>query len=317
MMQARGHEVILYWSEDSDSSSEVVSCISKAEQMQLGFHGPEDYLKADFDHTKPLFSLFNANVIEALNERIEPKDYLLLSMGASHQPVIDAFPKHLRVEYGIGYSGISMSTFRVFESVAWRHFVSGIYELDGQFYDEVIPNYFDISQFPTPPSEPDDYFLYIGRLTTRKGYQIAVDACQSTQSRLKIAGVGDIPSYGEYQGMVGPEQRGELMANAVGVFTPTLYIGPFEGVSVEANICGTPVITTDWGSYSENVIEGFNGFRCKSMRDFRRAMDLCVDVDRQAIREWAIERFSTESVGAQYEEYFERLATLWGPGFYG
>jgi len=315
-MVARGHEVIIYGSEDNDSAGEMVTCITKAQQSELGFNGPEDYLGADFDPNKPLFALFNQNVIKALHERIEPRDFILLSMGISQQPVIDEFPSHIRVEYGIGYSGISMSTFHVFESVAWRHFVYGVYQLDGQFYDEVIPNYFDVTQFPAPPSEPDDYYLYIGRLIERKGYSIAVEACQERQQRLVIAGHGEPPAYGEYRGTIGPEERGKLMANAIATFTPTLYVGPFEGVSVEANLCGTPVITTDWGSYTENVIEGFNGFRCKSMAEFRRAMDLSHHVDRPAIREWAINKFSADVVARQYEEYFERLSTLWGRGFY-
>lgn len=313
-MVARGHEVIIYGSEDNESAGELVTCITKEQQREMGFHGPEDYQSIDFDPEKPLFANFNERIVEEMKQRAMPKDFILLSMGVSNTPVIKAFPAHLKVEYGIGYTGISFETFKVYESYAWRHFVAGVYDANGQFYDEVIPNYFEVADFP--PSVPEDYYLYMGRLIDRKGYSIAVEACQERQQRLVIAGAGEPPAYGEYKGMVGVEERGELMSKAVALFCPTLYVGPFEGVSVEANMCGTPVITTDWGSYTENVIEGFNGFRCKSMADFRRAMDLAHHVDRQAIREWTIDRFSTEAVAQKYEEYFERLETLWGKGFY-
>lgn len=314
MMGDRGHEVIVYGSEENESSADLVTCITKARQIELGFRGPEDYQGINFDANKPLFSEFNACIIEEMQQRIEPRDFILLSMGTSNMPIIDAFPNHIRVEYGVGYTGIVASTFKVYESYAWRHFVSGVYDTNGQFFDEVIPNYFEVDDFP--PSTPEDYFLYMGRLIERKGYDIAVEACRQRDRRLLLAGLGEIPDYGEYRGMVGTEERGTLMAGAIALFCPTLYVGPFEGVSVEANMCGTPVITTDWGSYTENVIEGFNGFRCRSMKDFHRAMDLAESVDRQAIREWTIERFSTDVVAEQYERYFERLNTLWGQGFY-
>lgn len=43
---------------------------------------------------------------------------------------------------------------------------------DGRFFDAVIPNYFDLDDFPSPEAVRDtpkeDYVLFIGRMILRK-----------------------------------------------------------------------------------------------------------------------------------------------------
>ena len=134
--------------------------------------------------------------------------------------------------------------------------------------------------------------------------------------KLKIAGNGEPPSYGEYVGEVGPVERGELMSKAIAVFVPTIYVEPFGGVHAEANLCGTPVITTDWGVFTETVTNGVNGYRCRTFQEFLDAMEAVKTLDRKKIRKNAQKRFSTKVVAKQYEDYFNRLNLLWGKGFY-
>jgi glycosyltransferase involved in cell wall biosynthesis len=47
-----------------------------------------------------------------------------------------------------------------------------------------------VVQFPFV-EEPEDYYLFMGRLTERKGYQIAVDVCKHLGVKLKLAGQGE------------------------------------------------------------------------------------------------------------------------------
>ncbi len=230
---------------------------------------------------------------------------------------MDAFPDHQVVEFGIGYPR-TVANYRVFESYAWQNYVYGRQGSDGFNYDAVIPNYFETENFPFSKKK-DDYFLFIGRLTGKKGYMTAVEVCKRLDKRLILAGQGDPPDYGEYVGVVGPEERARLMSRAQAVFVPTEYVGPFEGVHVEALLCGTPVITTDFGVFSETVVNGVNGFRCRSLREF---LDAAKEVQnwsmskRYVIRVNAQRRFSTNIVALDYEAYFERLLTLWGDGWY-
>jgi glycosyltransferase involved in cell wall biosynthesis len=198
----------------------------------------------------------------------------------------------------------------------------------------VIPNYFDPEDFPydiANPPKKEDYFLYIGRMITRKGAHIAVEATGVAGAKLKMAGQGFIEvkdgvyksrefevsgKHIEYLGTVGVKERFDLMSKAKAVFVLTQYLGPFEGVQAEANLCGTPVITTDWGCFTENVIDGMNGFRTRTMAEILWAMDNVNTLDRQKIRNFAIKNWSMNRVKWQYQAYFEQLATLWDKGWY-
>lgn len=315
MMKANGHEVYLYASEDNEADvTELVTCITKAQQAEYGHNGPEDYLKIDFNPQLPLWQTFNGNVIKEMGTRVQPQDFICLITGTPAQSIAEAFPANMSVEFGIGYSG-TFAKYRVFESYAWQHYVYGMQNSDAFAFDTVIPNYFDTKDFPFEPVK-DDYYLFIGRLTPKKGFQIAQEVCERLGKRLVVAGPGEFSGYGEYVGVVGPEKRAELMGKALAVFVPTQYIGPFEGVSVEANLCGTPVITTDWGSFVENVTGGFNGYRCRTLQDFMSAAENVKTLDYLAIYDWAHGKFSSDVVSKQYEQYFNRLNTLWGDGWY-
>lgn len=101
------------------------------------------------------------------------------------------------------------------------------------------------------------------------------------------------------------------MAGAKAVFVPTIYVEPFGNVAVEAQGCGTPVITTDWGAFTETVIDGVTGFRCHTFGEFKRAVEKAHTLNSYAIRQHAIRNYSLEVIGEKYERYFERLSLLW------
>jgi glycosyltransferase involved in cell wall biosynthesis len=314
MMKSAGAEVFLYAGEKNSSEcDELISCVSEEERLVAV--GDKHYTEADWGH--PVWGVFNKRVIEAMNTRLKPGDFICVIGGYSHKPIADAFPNNPTVEFGIGYPG-SFSKYRVFESYAWMHMSYGangnIGAVDGQWLDAVIPNQVDSKQFVTRPKE--DYALFVGRLIDRKGYAIAQDVCKKLGKRLILAGPGEQKGYGEFAGEVGPEQRGELMARASMLFTPTVYVEPFGTVTIEAMASGTPVISTDWGAFTETVIEGVTGFRCRTFKEFCDAAITAPTLDSTAIREYALNRFSMETVGGQYVEYFTRLSSVLKDGWY-
>ena len=318
MMKNLGHTVFLYaGASNSAPCDEWITCIT--EEQRLEAVGNNHYSAASFDWNLPHWVEFNNNVIKGIQERLEHKDFICLIAGYASKPIADAFPDELSVEFGIGYGG-SFANFKVFESYAWMHACYGSkvtdpHALDGKFYDTVIPSYIDIKDFPLQET-PDDYYLFIGRLIERKGYQIAVDVCKALGKRLVVAGQGSAPDYGEYVGVVGTEERAKLMGGAIASFVPTIYTEPFGLVVAEAMACGTPVITTDWGAFPENVIQGVTGFRCHTMKEFAAATENVKTLDRTLISEYSKNRYGLDTVGLMYERYFTRLQGLWGKGFY-
>lgn len=335
MMKSLGHRVFLYASEDNDAPcDELITCITKNQQrvMLRANDWKKDFFAIDWKSELPYWTAMNNSAIEGITARVKDRDFICLIGGVCQKPIADAFPNHQSVEFGIGYEGV-FSNFRVFESYAWMHTMYGqMGQKDGRYYDAVIPNYFDPADFPVCEAyEKEDYFLYIGRMISRKGAHIAADVCKRAGVRLVMAGQGvqtnengRIVADGftiegdhvEHVGTVDVKRRGELMSKAQAVIVPTQYIGPFEGVHVESMLCGTPVITTDWGVFTETVDHGKTGFRCRTLGEMLWAMRSVKNLDSAAIRSNAISRWSLDSVRYQYQEYFERLLDLWEKGWY-
>lgn len=324
MMKSLGHTVYVYGSEDFECDyDEALTCITKAEQQDIiGVFGPEDIHKAAFGSELPHWQIFNRRVIQHMNRLIRPKDFICIMGGLGHKPITDAFPEIKACEFGIGYPG-SYLPHRVFEAYAWMHMSYGhqqvLHAALGNNYDRVIPSYFEEELFPFS-EEKDDYFMFIGRMTALKGWRVAVEACEAFGAPLVVAGLGEdaekLPSWVDYRGLVGPKERGELMSRARAIFVPTLYVEPFGSVSAESMMTGTPVLTTDWGAFPELVRQGIDGFRCRTLQQFLDGMEAVDDLDKKAIRDFAMERFGMANVRWQYQDYFEDLYTLWDKGWY-
>lgn len=321
MMHDRGHSVTLYAGEYNEAPCEEhVPCIN--EDMRKIAVGNKHYTEASFDWNLPHWVAFNSNVIEAMDKRIKPKDFICLIAGLAQKPIADVFPEYMSVEFGIGYGG-SFSKYKVFESYAWMHTCYGAqtgqpHACDGNAYHEVIPNYIDINDFPYG-KDKKDYYMFLGRFVDRKGYKIAMEACKIVGADLKLAGPVTEEMkihYGRYIGELGPKERGKFLSEARALFVPTQYIEPFGTVAIEAMACGTPVITSDWGAFTETVINGVNGYRCRVLQDYIDAMKAVKKLSPYKIRKYAVETYGLKSIGLRYELYFNRLMTLWDKGWY-
>lgn len=318
MMDGLGHEVYLYAGPESEANcAEHIPCISEPERAAS--HGAQHFIHASFDYALPHWRKFNATAIAEIRKRASPHDFLCVIGGRAHKEIADALPHMLAVEFSIGYGG-TFAPYRIWESRAWQHTCYGSSNsnpnaIDGRWFDCVIPGSFDAADFPFR-EDKEDYHLFIGRLTDRKGFGIASEACKRMGKRLIIAGQGDPPEYGEFVGVVGPEERGRLMAGAQAVWVPTIYIEPFGNVAVEAQFCGTPVICSPFGAMTETVEDGITGFHCHMMREFMAASDAVCGLDPLYIRDRAVSLYSTDVIALKYHRHFERLSSLWGDGWY-
>lgn len=312
MMTSLGHEVFLYAGEKNDAKvTEHIPCLDEETRARL--------FPDRFPPMNPKMlgrKIFTGTATLEIAERAEKGDILCLIEGVMQESIAATLPDLTAVEFGVGYS--ATCTFRrVFESYAWMHAVYGMWptaaEAMGNFLDEVIPNSFEVEDFPLGDGA-GDYLLYVGRLTKRKGLSVLTDIARETKLPLVVAGVGDeslIPPGAEYVGPIGPVERAELMGGARCLIAPTLNLEPFGGVVVEAQMCGTPVITTDWGAFVETVHQGVTGWRCRDLKSFVDSVeDMGPDsgaFDRADIRRRAVERWSTDVVRHRYARYFERV----------
>jgi glycosyltransferase involved in cell wall biosynthesis len=321
-----GHTLYFYGIEGSDAPcDEFIQVSSQAVLRETyGDYNPSrEFFK--HDPGDQAHQTFNQNAIAAIQERKEAKDILLCPMGNYQKPIADAV-KLLTVESGIGYSGV-FTSYRIFESYAWMHYVYGLLNQgDGGWYDAVIPNYYEVADFPFQ-AQKADYLLYLGRIISRKGVQVASDVAKATGNQLYIVGQGSLDNPVEklalgsethltYMPAVGPEERSQLLGKAKAVLMPTYYLEPFGGVNVEAQLCGTPVITSDWGAFPETVLHGITGYRCRVFEEFCWAVNHIQRIKPENCREWAENNYSLERIGKMYEEYFQRVYQLFEKGWY-
>lgn len=319
MLRSLGHEVIHYGAEDSRADcTEHVNVISRSEQERF-FPSEWSPNVLAWDSTQPYWNIFNLRTAAEIMSRKQPRDFLCIIGGACQKPIVEMVGGDvLAVEYGVGYYG-TFARYRVFESYTHQAAVYGMAsrDPDGALYDAVIPNSFDPADFPA--GNGGDYLLYIGRVTSRKGVQIAIDTAKAAGIPLVIAGpmgdFGALPDWVEYLGPVGVERRAALMGSARAVLVPTLYMEPFGGVAVEAQMCGTPVVSTDHAAFSETVRHGITGFRCHTLAQFVEAVDQAGALDRARIRSIATENYSIDRVRFMYETYFRMLEGLWSAGW--
>lgn len=318
-------------------ADETVICLSEHDRNRL--YGPlESYTSRFFNHGRDdeAYKIFRKNAIKEILDRVQPGDILSNPMGnyyeelcrpESHGGVEKAVGFPFLAETGIGYTGILENTHRVFETNSWRAYCYGMYNAWTQgrlfgnvdFYDDVIGNSYYPDHYKFNANK-EDFYLMNCRIATRKGIQIAIQTVQETEDKLIICGQSgepvnmDFPNV-QYIGFVSESEKVDLLSHAKGVFSPTTYWGPFEGICVEAQMSGTPVITTDAACYYETVVQSVTGFRCNTLKEFVHAARHIDEISPAACRDWAVSQFSTDVCGKKYDRYFGRLGDLWKKGW--
>lgn len=319
MLVEQGHGVVLYGGPDSDSKAKHITIVT--EEDRKGWFGDTDWKEtvfSQFSPEDPWWKTMNERFVEEAFSQMSSGDFIAITAGWPQMPITTAFQSvgesHvLCFESGIGYEGV-FANYRVYESYAWMHWLFGKNGIaDGRNYDAVIPNAYDPDEFSLQEFK-EDFVLFVGRHIPRKGLSTVAEVAKHV--RVISAGQNGPIEGVEYVGVLNPEERNKLMGMARCLIAPTGYIEPFGGVAVEAQFCGTPVITTDFGAFPETVIDGVTGFRCHTLGEFLNGVKKAEELDPKLIRGAAVSRYSTDSVGPMYSDYLRRLDTLRGAGWY-
>ena len=132
------------------------------------------------------------------------------------------------------------------------------------------PNYHEPD--PGPRLAPQDFVLYVGRLTMEKGVRTMLEAWRSAPRlpRLIVAGGGPLerefrafadkyPEKMTFLGQVPHERVIELTKTAICLLVPSEWLEGFPHVLLESLGCGVPVVASRIGTLAEVIEHERNG----------------------------------------------------------
>ncbi|HEY1793398.1 MAG TPA: glycosyltransferase [Opitutaceae bacterium] len=188
-----------------------------------------------------------------------------------------------------------------------------------------VPNFVETDKIRFEPSVPADApLLFLSRIESIKGADLAIEIAKASGRRLVLAGNKSasgperdyfenaiLPNIGkdriEYVGEVNDSQKNVLLGQAAALLVPIRWDEPFGIVFAEALAAGTPVITCARGAAPEIVDPGVTGFFVTGAEDGTAAVGQLGRIQRSACRASAEARFSRPICAAQYLELYASM----------
>ena len=306
----RGHDVTVFASGDSDVPCRLVPTVEEA----LRPAGIEADSAGWFATTVKMVAE-QADEFDVIHSHLEWWSVPLARM--SDVPVVATFHGRLDLPFADklftdapdGLVAISRHQASTHPEVPWTIIHNGLTLDRSPFVDK-----------------PGDAFCFVGRVDPEKGIIEAIEIAQRSGRPLRIAAkVGNMAgqrdyhenvfkpalakagSSVEYLGELQPAERDRLFAESYGTLMPGSWPEPFGLVTIESLACGTPVLAKRVGALPEIIREGVDGYFGDDAAAMAFFADRLASLDRAAIRERVVERFSATRMTDRYEELYARM----------
>ena len=189
-------------------------------------------------------------------------------------------------------------------------------ELD---YIATIHHGINVAQFPFAGVE-GKYLLFFGRIHPHKGVREAIQVAQRAGIKLVIAGIIQDQDYFatevkphidgttvEYLGSVGPDQRADVLGQALALLHLISFDEPFGLSLIESMACGTPVIAFNRGSMPEIICDGETGYIVEDIEGAINAVAVVRSIDRSICRADVEKRFTSRRMARDYVRVYEKI----------
>ncbi|HEX9296055.1 MAG TPA: glycosyltransferase family 4 protein [Polyangiaceae bacterium] len=186
----------------------------------------------------------------------------------------------------------------------------------------VIHHGVDVGEYPASPRSKG-YVLHLGRFAPEKGTHHAIDAALRAKVPLVLAGrvheKVDDHSYFDDElkprleraaarvrvaGEADHPRKLALLQGASALLCPIEWEEPFGLIAIEAMLTGTPVIGFARGSFPEIIDPGVTGLLVSNVEEMARAIHAVQGYSRRRCAARARERFSAGRMAAEYEQAF-------------
>jgi glycosyltransferase involved in cell wall biosynthesis len=182
-----------------------------------------------------------------------------------------------------------------------------------------VYNGLDWSEYSTPElKKKRNYFHFLGNAAWRiKNVSGAIDIIKKTKKeKLKVLGgvrfnfkMGfrfTFSSKVSFAGMVGGEEKFELLNGSKGLIFPVKWHEPFGLAIIESLYYGCPVFGTPYGSLPELVKENV-GFLSDKSDELVEAVLNVDNYSRQVCHEYALEEFNAKKMAIEYLKKYEMV----------
>lgn len=306
-LAARGHDVHLFASSDSQTHAILHSVSGSLSKDSL----PEDLARyymmllvsSCYEYANKSIDIVHShfNLLSSFFSRLSN----VPTVTSIHSPITDRIRPFLEYFKGERYISFSLAQRKQMSDLNWY----------ANIYHGVDTNIFAYNQ------TPEDYLLYLGRVTEEKGVHFAIEAAKAVNMPLYIAGAS-YPMEGYWQKQIEPHIDGKsirsfgdasfdrkipLLQNAKALLFPTQANEVFGYVMIEAMSCGTPVIGFNKGSVPEIIKHGETGFVVNNVEEMIASIKCIDEIDRAKVRKRAELYFSVEKMVAGYEKVYQRI----------
>lgn len=326
MMRSQGYEVFHYGVETSQAdASQQITILTKAEwqalrvesyqflhteltpaEVEQKVNAAETFIGDLGNLTTPLYKEFNRRLRDILfaNYRHTSTDIVCLPFGHAHYSAVTG-RNYVLVESGIGYPD-SFTDYRIFESYAYLHYNLGKGQKSVPNYWFVAPNYYNTWEFPLGPGA-GSRIGFFGRICDIKGCRIVHEVAKRFPAvEFVLCGQGDaapflLPNL-RYAPPLHGAERGRYLGSLTALIAPSMYVEPFCGVNVEAQLCGTPVLGPDCGAFVETIEPFKTGLLCHTLQDYCAGIEMALAgrFDRAYIRARAVSKYDMYEVAKSY-----------------
>ena len=179
----------------------------------------------------------------------------------------------------------------------------------------------DISKLKFNPNG-GDYFVWFGRFAENKGAHIAIKIAKKLGLKLLLAGKAVSPENKKYLeenikpsltknikfiGEITEKEKPAFLGNAKAFLYPLQWEEPFGITMIEAQACGTPVVSFARGSVPEVVKDKKTGFVVKTENEMLKAVKNVSKISRKECRKWTEDNFTIQKMTEKYEEVYYQL----------
>jgi glycosyltransferase involved in cell wall biosynthesis len=315
-LKARGVDVTLFASGDSDAGVPLVPCVNEA--FRLGGRPVRD---PNAYHFKMLSEVARrAHEFDVIHNH---HDYWMLPLaGMTRTPIVTTLHGRLDIpelvlplpEFeGAWFVSISDSQRAAMPGLSWL----------GTIHHGIEASNFEFR------SEPGKYLAFLGRIDDHKRPEYAIEIAKRSGVPLKIAAKIEGPEaqayydarvaphvdgrFIEFVGEITESQKSEFLGKALALLFPIDWPEPFGLVMLESLACGTPVLARPRGAAPEVLRDGVTGY---VHQDLGVLADRVKDLDRisrDECRRWVETRFSLGRMTEDYVNVYGTLAAHAGP----